>query len=38
LFASTEEIMASWKFITPIIENLASLPLKIYEKGATEIE
>jgi glucose-6-phosphate 1-dehydrogenase len=38
LFASTEEIMASWRFITPIIDNLASLPLKIYEKGATEIE
>ncbi len=38
LFASTEEIMASWRFITPIIENLASLPLKIYEKGTMEIE
>ncbi len=38
LFASTDEIIASWKFITPIIENLNSLPLKLYEKGATEVE
>jgi len=38
LFASTEEIIASWKFITPIIENLSSLPLKIYEKGTLEVE
>ncbi|MEI8327759.1 MAG: glucose-6-phosphate dehydrogenase [Candidatus Taylorbacteria bacterium] len=37
LFASTDEIMASWRFITPILENLSTLPLKIYEKGATEI-
>jgi glucose-6-phosphate 1-dehydrogenase len=38
LFASTQEIMASWTFITPIIENLESVPLKIYEKGAKEVE
>ena len=38
LFASTDEIIASWKFITPIIENLNILPLKLYEKGATEVE
>jgi glucose-6-phosphate 1-dehydrogenase len=38
LFASTEEIMASWKFITPIMQNWADLPLKTYEKGTREIE
>jgi len=37
LFASTEEIMASWEFVTPILENWGKLPLKIYEKGAKEI-
>ena len=37
LFASTDEIMASWKFVTPIIENLSRLHLNIYEKGAREI-
>jgi glucose-6-phosphate 1-dehydrogenase len=38
LFASTEEIMASWKFITPIIENWEKLPLKKYQRGAKEVE
>lgn len=38
LFASTEEILASWKFITPIIENLENLPLNKYNAGAQEIE
>lgn len=37
LFASTGEIMASWEFITPIIENLHKLPLVIYEKGTKEV-
>ena len=37
LFASTDEIMASWKFITPILENWDKLPLVIYAKGATEV-
>jgi glucose-6-phosphate 1-dehydrogenase len=37
LFASTGEIMASWEFVTPIIENLNKLPLVIYEKGAKEV-
>lgn len=37
LFASTGEIIASWEFITPIIENLKKLPLIIYEKGAKEV-
>jgi glucose-6-phosphate 1-dehydrogenase len=38
LFASTDEIMASWKFVTPIIENWNRLPLKKYPKGAIEVE
>jgi glucose-6-phosphate 1-dehydrogenase len=37
LFASTDEIMASWKFITPILENWSKLPLVIYAKGAREV-
>ena len=37
LFASTGEIMASWEFITPILENLNKVPLNIYEKGASEV-
>jgi glucose-6-phosphate 1-dehydrogenase len=37
LFASTDEIMASWKFITPILENWGKLPLVIYAKGAREV-
>ncbi len=37
LFASTDEIMASWKFITPIIENLHKVTMVNYEKGAREI-
>ncbi|MBU6426784.1 glucose-6-phosphate dehydrogenase [Patescibacteria group bacterium] len=38
LFASTEEIMASWRFITPIAENWSKVPLKIYKRGVREIE
>jgi len=33
LFAGTEEVLASWKFITPIIENWNDLPLMKYERG-----
>lgn len=33
LFASTEEVLASWKFITPIIENWNDLPILKYKKG-----
>ena len=33
LFASAEEVAASWKFITPIIENWDGLPLLKYERG-----
>ena len=38
LFASTEEIMASWKFITPILANWGRLPLKKYPKGSKDVE
>jgi glucose-6-phosphate 1-dehydrogenase len=38
LFSSTEEIMASWKYITPIVENLSSIPLSRYDKGARDID
>lgn len=38
LFASTDEIMASWKFITPIVEKWGKVPLKKYPKGVKEIE
>ena len=38
LFASTDEIMASWKFVTSIIEHWHDLPLKTYPKGARDIE
>jgi glucose-6-phosphate 1-dehydrogenase len=38
LFASTPEILASWEFVTSILENWGDLPLKVYEKGAREIE
>lgn len=30
LFASTEEVEAAWRFITPILENWKKLPLTIY--------
>lgn len=30
LFASTEEVEAAWRFITPILENWKKLPLEIY--------
>jgi len=38
LFASTDEIMESWKFITPLIEQWNKVPLKLYERGAKEVE
>lgn len=37
LFASTAEIMASWEFVTPILENWNKVPLVVYEKGAREV-
>jgi len=38
LFASTDEILASWKFVTPILKNWEKLPLKRYDKGTAEVE
>jgi len=38
LFASTEEIMSSWKFITSLLEGWKELPLIRYERGVREIE
>lgn len=35
LFTSTDEVMAAWKFITPIIEHWQDTPLRQYEKGST---
>jgi glucose-6-phosphate 1-dehydrogenase len=38
LFASTDEIMSSWKFVTSLLEGWKDLPLMKYEKGVKEIE
>ena len=35
LFASTEEVLAEWKCITPIVENLDRVPLATYVIGGT---
>jgi glucose-6-phosphate 1-dehydrogenase len=37
LFASTEEIMASWKFIESVLKSWKDLPLSRYERGAREV-
>lgn len=37
LFASTDEIMASWRFIADVTKAWAKIPLIIYQKGAKEI-
>jgi len=37
LFASTQEVRAAWRFITPIIKNWHSLPLHIYKKGSKSV-
>jgi glucose-6-phosphate 1-dehydrogenase len=34
LFASTEEVEASWKWITPIIDSFSKIPLVQYMKGS----
>lgn len=34
LFTRTEEVLAAWEFITPIIETWHELPLYSYEKGS----
>jgi len=33
VFPSTDEVMAQWKFITPIIEKFDTIPLQEYEEG-----
>src|SRR3989344_3662871 len=38
LFASTDEIMASWKFMMSILNNLRQTKLVLYEKGAEYVE
>jgi glucose-6-phosphate 1-dehydrogenase len=37
LFASTEEIMASWHFVTSLIKAWKDLPLLKYDKGTKEV-
>ena len=37
LFTSTDEVMAAWKFITPISAAFASIPLVLYKRGAKEV-
>jgi glucose-6-phosphate 1-dehydrogenase len=37
LFTSTDEVMAAWKFITPISVALPTLPLILYKKGTKEV-
>ncbi|MEI6238579.1 MAG: glucose-6-phosphate dehydrogenase [bacterium] len=34
LFASTDEVMYAWKFITPILQSWANIPLAHYKKGS----
>ncbi len=34
LFASTDEVLASWRFIAPIVEGLERVPLATYPKGS----
>jgi glucose-6-phosphate 1-dehydrogenase len=34
LFASSSEVEASWRFITPILENWDAVPLQAYEQGS----
>ncbi len=34
LFASTDEVLASWEFITPILEQWHEVPLETYEPGS----
>jgi glucose-6-phosphate 1-dehydrogenase len=34
LFTRTEEVLAAWEFITPILENWNKLPLHTYKKGS----
>ena len=38
LFASTNEVMSAWEYITPIIENWKDLPIYGYEKGTEHVD
>ncbi len=38
LFVSIDEVLASWRFITPIIEQNKNLPVKIYKKGVYPLQ
>ncbi|MEK7638841.1 MAG: glucose-6-phosphate dehydrogenase [Patescibacteria group bacterium] len=35
LFTTTEEVLAAWKFITPILEHWQTVPLHTYIKGSS---
>ncbi len=37
LFTSTDEVLAAWKFITPIVGAWSKVPLTIYKKGAQSV-
>lgn len=37
LFSSTDEIMASWKYMMSILNNIGKIPLTLYERGAVEV-
>ena len=38
LFASTDEVMATWRFVTPILEGWSALPLHTYAPGSAPEE
>lgn len=38
LFASTEEVKAEWRFITPILEEWGKFSLKVYPKGSSGLK
>ncbi|NDE68358.1 hypothetical protein EB052_01990 [bacterium] len=37
LFTSTDEVLAAWKFITPIVNAWPGVALTFYKKGAKEV-
>lgn len=37
LFTSTDEVMAAWKFITPIVASWYKVPLSVYKKGSENV-
>jgi len=34
LFTTTEEVLAAWQFVTPILEQWQDTPLQVYKKGS----